>query len=142
MRNGNTLIHEAAIHGDADTVKFLIDRNVSLRMSRQGTWRPDPIGNIVDETNEFGFTPLHYAARYNHLEVAKVLIKAGAKVGWRDKWGRTVLHKAVRFAKDPFVNYLLTVSPELAKVEDRHGSVPADTPFRLFSTYGNKHTLI
>ncbi len=39
-------------------------------------------------------TPLMYAARYNHLEIAKLLIANGAKIKVRDPRGRTALQYA------------------------------------------------
>jgi len=32
----------------------------------------------VNDVNEDGYAPLHYAARYNRLDVVEILVKAGA----------------------------------------------------------------
>ena len=37
-------------------------------------------GGDVNESGEYGTTPLHYASRYGHLEIVNVLLAAGAEV--------------------------------------------------------------
>ena len=41
-----------------------------------------------------GLVPLHNAASYGHLEIAQLLIKAGADVSAQDLWQFTPLHEA------------------------------------------------
>lgn len=67
----------AIVKGDADTVKKLIE-----------------LGSDVNEKSE-GMTPLMYAARYNRVDIMKLLIKNGAKIKTRDGKGYT----AMKFAK-------------------------------------------
>jgi ankyrin repeat protein len=51
-------------------------------------------GVAVSSTDMQGMTPLHYAARYNNLFAAGLLIKSGAKVMPKDKSGKTPLDYA------------------------------------------------
>ena len=60
-------IHQAAIMGDLDALKFfVIDRKIP-----------------VDEKDEIGFTPLMYASKYGHLKMVTFLVNAGANVNAR-----------------------------------------------------------
>ena len=52
----------------------------------------DPLIKLVTG----GRTPLHWAASYNSLDVARLLIDRGAEVDARDEDGRTPLHYAAR----------------------------------------------
>ncbi|KAK3088028.1 hypothetical protein FSP39_013681 [Pinctada imbricata] len=60
-------------------------------------------GNRIKKINmrdEDDVTPLHYAARYDHLEVVKVLIENGANVNCIDDELLTPLHYAARYKRD------------------------------------------
>ena len=47
-------------------------------------------GSDVNAKNDYGVTPLHYAA-IGHKEIAELLISKGADVNAKDNWGRTPL---------------------------------------------------
>ena len=51
-------------------------------------------GANVNASNSEGDTPLHYACRSGHKEMAMALINNGAHVNSRDKYKRTPLHRA------------------------------------------------
>lgn len=51
-------------------------------------------GAFVSAQDENGKTPLHIAAKYNHLYAAKLLLKSGSKVMPKDKSGKTPLDYA------------------------------------------------
>lgn len=63
----------AIIKGDIDTVKKMIE-----------------LGSDVNEKSE-GMTPLMYAARYNRVDIMKILIKKGANHKARDGKGYTAM---------------------------------------------------
>jgi len=58
---GNTPLHVAAVQGDMEAVRLLIDAGADL--NSQG---------------EHGYTPLHEAVEQGHFEVADLLIKSGS----------------------------------------------------------------
>jgi ankyrin repeat protein len=51
----------------------------------EGIRRLVALGHPVDDFDELGKTPLHYAAECEHVEVAACLIRAGADVNARDE---------------------------------------------------------
>ncbi len=67
----------AIVKGDTDTVKKMIE-----------------LGSDVNKKSE-GMTPLMYAARYNRVDIIKVLVEKGAKIKTKDGKGYT----AMKFAK-------------------------------------------
>lgn len=72
MRNpaGTTPLHVAAIRGDRNAVRVLLDASA------------DP--NAVDEG---GCTPLHEALKAPHLQVARMLVAAGGQLDARSRDG-------------------------------------------------------
>ncbi|WP_299215555.1 ankyrin repeat domain-containing protein [uncultured Aquimarina sp.] len=67
----------AIVKGETDTVKKMIE-----------------LGSDVNKKSE-GMTPLMYAARYNRVDIIKILVEKGAKIKTRDSKGNT----AMKFAK-------------------------------------------
>lgn len=51
-------------------------------------------------------SPLMYAAKYGELEAAKVLVKAGADVGLKNREGKTALDYARKYEKKELIDYL------------------------------------
>lgn len=58
-RNGETLLMIASIKGYPEIVELLLEKGADPR---------------VNNLNRPGYTPLHYATAYNHLEVVKLLL--------------------------------------------------------------------
>jgi len=52
-------------------------------------------------------TPLHYAAGYNHIEIAQLLIDEGASLAAKDSMGNTPLHYAAGYGRPQLVELLL-----------------------------------
>jgi ankyrin repeat protein len=77
-RQGRSSLHQAAVTGDADQVTRLISE-----------------GENVSAADGSFLTPLHLACQQGHLEVARLLVAAGAPVDLRDSYGNTPLWRAV-----------------------------------------------
>ncbi len=67
----------AVVKGDVEAVKKMIE-----------------FGNDVNEVSD-GMTPLMYAARYNRLEIIKILVEKGAKIKTKNHKG----FNAIKFAE-------------------------------------------
>ncbi len=75
---GRLALHYAAVEGRAgDVVRLLAE------------------GEDVAASDNAQLTPLHMACQQGHVEVARVLVEAGAPIDARDSYGNTPLWKAV-----------------------------------------------
>jgi ankyrin repeat protein len=70
-----------------------------------------------------GMTPLHYAARHNHVEVAKLLLEAGAKVNAREADDITPLLMAISNDNVPAAQFLLAHGGDV-NAQDWYGRSP------------------
>lgn len=52
-------------------------------------------GKLINQKDYKGLTPLHYAVRYNNLNIVKALITAGADVNSLDSYGNNPLFSAI-----------------------------------------------
>ena len=79
-------IFNACVNGDIDRVKKIVNKKGSS------------VVNDQDPNN--GYTSLHYAARNNHLEICKYLLRNGAKTNVETFSCRsTALHRAAYMGK-------------------------------------------
>ncbi|MBC6415998.1 MAG: ankyrin repeat domain-containing protein [Bdellovibrionales bacterium] len=84
------------------------------------------LGFDVNERDDRGQTPLHYASRYGILnKVVKALLKAGAEVNATDKNGYTPLHITSLYGSDNLdvMKTLLEAKAEV-NVKDNKGNTP------------------
>jgi ankyrin repeat protein len=65
-------------------------------------------GVPVNARNKYGFTPLHIAANYGHVEVADFLLTRGAELESRTDTGWTPLCEAVFGKKKAMVDFLIS----------------------------------
>ena len=87
-------IFEASENGWDKDVKYFIEiKGVSVNATRWDTGRSF-WGNAYTSDKEEGITPLHLAAKDNHVEVVKYLLSQGADVNAKTTWGRTPLDLA------------------------------------------------
>ena len=84
-QNGYTLFHLAAINGYFGMCELIIQK-----MSKIEDKNP---------SNEWGNTPLHYAAQYGHLEICQLIIKSVNEKNPPNIMKFTPLHYAARFGK-------------------------------------------
>ena len=61
-------LHKAAERGDIAAVKAFLEE-----------------GHDLNAFDDLSFTPLHYAAREQHLQIIRLLLQAGANVNARDE---------------------------------------------------------
>lgn len=89
-------IWQAAIDGDIDKIKKLLNKNVNV--------------NVTDSA---GYTALHYAARNGHCDTVEFLIQQGACVNCQTKSGKdTPLHRAAYIGNKKIVELLLKNSAD------------------------------
>ncbi|MHB1001974.1 MAG: ankyrin repeat domain-containing protein [Armatimonadota bacterium] len=82
-------IHFASVAGATDLVRFLFEHGARL----------------IDKIE---YTPLHFAAYNQYLQVAELLIAHGANVNARDSEGRTPLHEAAKTNSIHMIELLLS----------------------------------
>ncbi|MCP4181581.1 MAG: ankyrin repeat domain-containing protein, partial [bacterium] len=82
-------IHEAALNGDLEKVKILIEKKTNL--------------NTKDS---YGFTPLHLAAINGHENIIRVFIKNGADINIQSIIGKTALDYASDYGNEEIIEFL------------------------------------
>ncbi|XP_057709394.1 BRCA1-associated RING domain protein 1-like [Corythoichthys intestinalis] len=105
---GETPLHLAAIKGDVESVKELLDQGA------------DP--NLKDNA---GWTPLHEACNLGHLMVVEALLSRGALLNTPGYENYSPLHDAVRNGHIAIVKLLLQFGASQS-VLNLHGKRPAD----------------
>ena len=80
FNDGQTPLHIATIEGHTGIVDYILNQKTSLRLS-----------DILGAQDISGATPLHEAVRYGRVDIARLLLGAGAKVDALDSLGKTPL---------------------------------------------------
>ena len=94
-------IHEAAANGNIEAVKQHI-----------------AAGTDVNVKNEFGWTPLYYAAWGGHKEIVELLIAKGADVNKDDDDESTPLHYAALKGQKEIAELLIAKGADVNAVGD------------------------
>ncbi|KAI7981311.1 Protein ACCELERATED CELL DEATH 6 [Camellia lanceoleosa] len=97
--DGRTALHAAVISNNEESTKTLLD------------WNKD----LAKKPDMYGWTPLHYAARFDHVERAKQLLDVDKSIAYviADKDGKkTALHVAVSQGHVDVMKELLSQCPD------------------------------
>lgn len=86
---GDTLMHTLALDNDCKTADEIYKR-----------------GAPVDFRNIYGFTPLHVATYFNHIEMVKYLMSIHVNTGLRDNCNKTPLEMAEYFEHEEIIQIL------------------------------------
>lgn len=103
--NGDSLLHLAGWKGRESDVARL------LALASGDDDERIALANLVDNTvNQC--RPLHDACRGGHVDIARMLVAAGAKLDVVDSMGDSPLHVACRLGWTQIVHFLLTVAAQ------------------------------
>ena len=99
-------IIEATNRGDLERIVTLLEEEPELL--------DEDVSNRHDEfkLGEAG-TPLHVAAWFGHIEIAKYLLDRGADINKKNRWGRTPLHYAQEAGSPEMREFLVERGAEL-----------------------------
>ncbi|MCD8488707.1 MAG: ankyrin repeat domain-containing protein [Desertifilum sp.] len=97
---------QSVIHGNLQEVQRLIES-----------------GKNVNCQDEWGDTPLIFAAIEGYLNIARVLIQAGAKVNLKNKEGMTALMYAIEAGHSEIVGILLEAGADVNDQDNRGNSI-------------------
>ncbi|MCR4822851.1 MAG: ankyrin repeat domain-containing protein [Treponema sp.] len=78
FHDGQTPLHLATIDGHTGVVDFVLNEKTSVRTA-----------DLLSAQDISGATPLHEAVRYGRVDIARLLLKNGAKVNAMDSIGKT-----------------------------------------------------
>lgn len=99
-----------------------IGRTAALRWRSP---RPEPIMALMT-TDDFGRSPLHYAALDGEVALVQTLLAAGSDINARDRDDMTALHFAAQDYRCEVVTILLAAGAAIDAV-DRFGNTPLST---------------
>ena len=74
---------------------------------------------------DFVWTPLHYAVRHGHKEIAELLIEKGANVNAKNKYRTTPLHRAAAWDHKEVAELLIAEGADV-NARDNGGRTPLD----------------
>ena len=99
---GRTPLHEAVRKNDSIIVNILLNKHPQMVKYKCKRWQEvnqtllsfEELAEYSADVCHCGYTPLHLAALYGHLEAAILLIRKGAQLDDRDCTGATPIHVA------------------------------------------------
>lgn len=112
-RSKDSLLNWAIRGGSRRTVELLLQNGAAVNASRNPTWA-------------YEVPPLHAAVGAKRLDMAAMLLKAGAKIDTQDYDGRTALHRAVLYDNPAGARFLLKHGADTEIAEDFHAGRVSD----------------
>ena len=96
---GISIIHRLCVQGDVKNLKRLLERSDEFELPRLlekriSALRVTPLMATVTARRMLPDEALRHVTRRDHVEVAKLLLKAGARTEAKDVAGHTAFHKA------------------------------------------------
>ena len=140
---GRTPLHLAALYGAQRASRALLSVGSSLRLRDRSGATPLDLaaqqgntgicedlcvaldGKSSVSTDSRGWTPLHRAAAFGHVEAVDVLVRAGVPLQAKNNIGRTALHLAARFNRRDAYNVLVESGADESS-RDALGFSPVD----------------
>jgi hypothetical protein len=115
--NRNNVFHYAAKRNECfPIVSFLI--KIFFYEKYQGD-------NLINETNQYGITPLHYACYFGNRRAIDLLLDLKADLNKRDNDGNTPLHYAVNSNCQRTIKKLI-IRGASKKIKNNDGKTPYD----------------
>ncbi len=93
---GNTPIIHSIIYKKSKSLKYLLE-----------------IGLKTDQTDQYGWSPIHYAAQRRSIEILKILLKANVDLNQSSENGRSVLCCAIRNSNLEVAQFLIDNGADL-----------------------------
>ena len=141
VRSQPTPVADAAMHGDADSVRKLLLRGANVNAAqgdgmtalhwaaergdaRLATTLLAAHANVRAVTRIGAYTPLHLATKSGNTDVATALVKAGADVNAVTSTGATALHFAAAAGNPDVVSLLLDHGANANARESEWGQTP------------------
>ncbi|WP_353283954.1 ankyrin repeat domain-containing protein [Wolbachia endosymbiont (group A) of Lypha dubia] len=138
-----TPLHWAAYKGHLEVAEFLVKKGADVNAASENLYGSRPIHiaiennnkNIIEfllskevgvnDTDKQGYTPLHYAAWRDRLEVAKFLIEKGADINAADTStaGKKPMHVAAENNSESVIEFLLEKGVSVDEA-DKNGWTP------------------
>ncbi|PWA53533.1 Ankyrin repeat-containing protein [Artemisia annua] len=104
---GNTPLLEAIKRGHDNIASLLIKEGCSLTITDRDTISSPSVARGVLHSKDYDFrTPLHVATARGSYVLAELLVKAGASVLSKDRWGNTPLDEARLSGNEILINLL------------------------------------
>lgn len=123
---GESVLHVAAIKGDYEQVKKLLDQGVPPNVTDNAGGCAIELGkHYISSISLPGWTPLHEACNHGHFNVASILIKAGGNVNAKGYEDVTPLHDAALVGQLKLVKLLLSHGAD-PKAKNAKGKAPLD----------------
>ncbi|XP_048325903.1 uncharacterized protein LOC107412785 [Ziziphus jujuba] len=122
----DTALHEAVRHNHLEVVKLLIeeDPNLAFLVNDFGRLVLKQIQALtLEQADDFGWTPLHYAAHIGNEKLVEGFLKKDSKSlpFSRNKEGMSALHIAAKKGHNAVMKVLMKRCPEVCELLDNNG---------------------